>query len=212
MEGLASSKGVSGGNIKRKLGMTVKRAFDAVVSFTMLVMCLPLMVLIAVAIKLNSPGPTFFRQQRAGLQRKLFWIYKFRSMVTGADRTGPVISLNDPRVTRVGRFLRLISLDELPQLINVLRGEMSLVGPRPLMMESLKPEEMRRLELKPGITGLTVVSGRQSLSWDQRMNLDLWYIDHWSLWLDFSILLRTISVVLSRENVYDRDGEMKGRQ
>ena len=198
--------------MNRKAALAVKRAFDVVASSAMLIVCLPLMALIALAIKLDSPGPIFFRQHRAGLHGKPFRIYKFRSMVTRADRTGPVTSLTDHRVTRVGRFLRLTTLDELPQLINVLRGEMSLVGPRALLMESIKPEEMRRLDMKPGMTGPVLVNGRQSLSWDQRMALDLWYVDHWSLWLDFRILLRTIPVVLSWENVYDREGEMKVRQ
>ena len=197
--------------MNRTIALTAKRTLDIVVSSTMLIVCSPLMALIALAIKLDSPGPVIFRQQRAGLHGKPFCIYKLRSMVTDADRTGPVTAFADPRVTRVGRFLRLTTLDELPQLINVLRGEMSLVGPRAILVESIEPEERRRLEMKPGMTGLPFVSGRQSLDWDTRMALDIWYVEHWSLLLDLHILLKTIPVVLSRKNVYDAEGEMKLR-
>lgn len=191
--------------------MFAKRVFDIFFSLVALIVLSPLLAIIALAVKISSRGPAIFRQQRAGLNGKLFWILKFRSMVTDADRTGPVTYLADPRVTRVGRLLRLTSLDELPQLINVLRGEMSLVGPRPLLPESIRPEETWRQTVKPGCTSLTVVNGRQSLDWDERLRVDQWYVENRSLWLDFRILLLTIPVVLLRKNVYDRDGEMKVR-
>ena len=168
---------------------------------------------VALLIRLNSPGPILFRQQRAGLNGKPFTMLKFRSMVTDADQrkhelgvfnemTGPVFKVtNDPRVTRIGRIIRKFSLDEFPQLINVLRGEMSLVGPRPLPLDEVKRFDdlahRRRLSVKPGITCLWQVSGRNNVK-DFRdwVRLDLEYIDNWSLWLDFKILFRTIPVVL----------------
>ena len=197
--------------MNHRIAMSVKRAIDILFSLAALLAFSPLMAVIALVVKITSPGPTLFRQQRAGLHGKPFWILKFRSMVTDADRTGPVTYLADPRVTRVGRLLRLTSLDELPQLINVLRGEMSLVGPRPLLPESIRPEENWRQTVRPGCTSLTVVNGRQSLDWNERMRLDQWYAENWSLWLDFRILLLTIPVVLLRKNVYDHEGEMKVR-
>ena len=197
--------------MNRRLALFVKRVTDIIVSLIILIVFLPFMALIALAIKLDSPGSAIFRQRRVGLRGKLVTIYKFRSMVTDADRTGPVTALADSRVTRVGRFLRLTSLDELPQLINVLRGEMSLVGPRPLLPESLRPEDAWRQTVKPGCTGLPVVNGRQSLDWDERMYLDRWYVEHWSLWLDLRILLKTIVVAASRKNVYNAQGQMPAR-
>ncbi len=173
----------------------------------------PLLLVVAALIKLTSPGPVLFRQQRAGLNGKPFTMLKFRSMVTDADQrkhelevlnemSGPVFKLtNDPRVTRIGRFIRKFSLDEFPQLINVLRGEMSLVGPRPLPLDEVRRFDdlahRRRLSVKPGITCLWQVSGRNNVKdFHDWVRLDLEYIDNWSLWLDLKILLRTIPVVL----------------
>jgi lipopolysaccharide/colanic/teichoic acid biosynthesis glycosyltransferase len=197
--------------MKESIAMSAKRIIDVLLSLVALIVLSPLLALIALAVKISSPGPVFFRQQRVGLYGKLFRILKFRSMVAGADRNGPVTYLADPRITRVGRLLRLTSLDELPQLINVLRGEMSLVGPRPLLPYSITPEESWRQTVKPGCTSLTVVNGRQSLDWNERLRVDQWYVENRSLWLDFRILLLTIPVVLLRKNVYDLEGEMKVR-
>jgi undecaprenyl phosphate N,N'-diacetylbacillosamine 1-phosphate transferase len=173
----------------------------------------PVMISVAALIRLDSEGPIFFRQTRVGLRGRPFLVYKFRTMVRNAEELagGRVTRLDSPMVTRLGRMLRTTSLDELPQLFNVWKGEMSLVGPRPLLPGSIKAIEMRRQDMRPGCTGLPVVSGRQSLDWDRRIELDLYYVDHWSLWLDLKILLRTIPVALSRENVYDPQGEMKTR-
>lgn len=195
----------------QQITLAVKRIFDVVVSLVGLIVCLPFLILIAIAIKLDSPGPVIFRQGRAGLYGEPFTVCKFRSMVVGADRDGPVTRLADPKVTRVGRFLRLTSLDELPQLVNVLRGEMSLVGPRPLLPDSIKPDEGWRQTMKPGCTSLPIVSGRQSLDWDERMRLDRWYVENWSLWLDLRILFKTILVAISRKNVYNEQGQMVPR-
>jgi exopolysaccharide biosynthesis polyprenyl glycosylphosphotransferase len=178
-----------------------------------LLIVIPVIPLIALAIKLTSPGPVFFRQQRSGLNGSPFTLYKFRTMVTNAEQfkheleamnemSGPVFKVtNDPRVTPMGRFLRKYSLDELPQLYNVLRTEMSLVGPRPLPVDEVKRFEnlahRRRLSVKPGLTCLWQISGRNQIS-DFRdwVRLDLEYIDNWSLWLDLKILVRTIPAVL----------------
>ena len=191
----------------------VKQLMDLFGSFVLLLCAAPLLLIIAAAIKLTMPGPVFFRQQRSGLSGAPFTLYKFRTMVTNAEQfrheleamnemTGPVFKLtNDPRVTPLGSFLRKYSLDELPQLFNVLRGEMSLVGPRPLPVDEVKRFEnlahRRRLSVKPGLTCLWQVSGRNKISdFKEWVRLDLEYIDNWSLWLDLKILILTIPAVL----------------
>lgn len=196
---------------KMRVATFIKRTLDIVLSLAMLIAFSPFLALIALVVKLDSPGPVIFRQQRAGLCGDPFTVYKFRSMVVNADRDGPVTRLIDPRVTRVGRFLRLTSLDELPQLVNVLRGEMSLVGPRPLLPNSIEPDESWRQTVRPGCTSLPIVSGRQSLDWDERMRLDRWYVENWSLWLDLRILFKTILIAVSRKNVYNEQGQMVPR-
>ncbi len=190
----------------------VKQLVDIVGAFILLVLLSPVFLLIAIAIKSSSPGPAFFRQQRSGLNGIPFTIYKFRTMVTNAEQfkhelaamnemSGPVFKVtNDPRITPVGRFLRRYSLDELPQLFNVLRTEMSLVGPRPLPVDEVKRFEnlahRRRLSVKPGLTCLWQISGRNQISdFREWVRLDLEYIDNWSLWLDLKILIRTVPVV-----------------
>ena len=189
--------------VDKRLGLAAKRALDASVSFVLMVLGLPLMILLAIAIKIDSQGPVLFTQAREGWRDTVFQIYKFRSMVQGANEDGPIANLGDVRVTRLGRFLRKTSLDELPQLFNVLKGDMSLVGPRPLLPGTTRPEEMRRLEMRPGMTGLVEVSSPHLLDWDQRMALDVRYIERWSLRLDMSILLRTIPVMLARKDALD---------
>ncbi|MCM8791028.1 MAG: sugar transferase [Candidatus Omnitrophica bacterium] len=189
----------------------VKRAFDIIVSGVGIILLSPLFLLVAVLIKLTSPGPVFFIQKRIGLNGRRFILYKFRSMYKGAHRRqsevahmnimkGPVFKVkDDPRITPLGRFLRKFSIDELPQLFNVFVGHMSLVGPRALPayeVSKLEPWQRRRLSMRPGITCLWQVSGRSKLSFEQWMKLDLEYIDRWSLWLDFKILLKTIPVVI----------------
>src|ERR1017187_4463821 len=192
----------------------VKQLMYLVCSFLALALGWPLFALIALFIKLASPGPVFFRQQRSGRNGQPFTIYKFRTMVTNAEQlkhelaamnemSGPVFKVtNDPRVTRVGRFLRKYSLDELPQFFNVLRGEMSLVGPRPLPVDEVKRfydlAHPRRLSVKPGLTCLWQISGRNNLSdFKEWVRLDLEYIDNWSLWLDITILWRTLPAVFA---------------
>lgn len=192
--------------------MVGKRVLDLVISAIGLVICAPLFALVAVAIKLDSSGPVFFRQERIGKGGRPFYPYKFRTMVVNAERIGLGLNVakDDPRITRVGRVLRHWGIDELPQLINVLKGEMSLVGPRPTLryqVEQYDAFQRRRLEVKPGITGWALVNGRNRLSWDERIKLDVWYIDHWSLWLDVKILFKTLWVVLvTHEGVYGESG------
>lgn len=193
--------------------LVTKNVFDIAASFLLLIMLSPVFLLIALLIKLISRGPALFVQTRLGLNGRRFKFYKFRSMVVGAEGklkpllenneiSGPVFKMtNDPRITQLGRFLRKYSLDELPQLYNVLRGEMSLVGPRPPLPEEVKRYgrwQRRRLSVKPGITGLWQVSGRSEIKdFNEWLKLDLEYIDNWSLWLDFKILLKTFWVVLT---------------
>jgi len=192
----------------------VKEAFDIAAAFILLVLLLPLFLVAMLLIKLGSPGPVLFRQQRSGLNGRPFTMLKFRSMVSDAEQRrhelealnemdGPVFKVtDDPRVTPIGRFLRRHSIDELPQLINVLRGDMSLVGPRPLPVDEVQRFDdfahRRRLSVKPGMTCLWQVSGRNNVKdFKDWVRLDLEYIDNWSLWLDFKILVRTIPVVFS---------------
>jgi lipopolysaccharide/colanic/teichoic acid biosynthesis glycosyltransferase len=192
--------------------LKVKFIFDILAAGILLLFLSPVFLILALCIKLDSPGPVFFRQIRAGLDNKPFKIYKFRSMVHEADKDGAVVKVDSPLITRVGKFLRLTSLDELPQLLNILKGEMSLVGPRPLLPGTCLDHEIKRLSFRPGITGLVQIKGRQKLSWDERMNLDLWYVNHWNFWYDVKILFLTIKIFFNRSDVYDADGEMKIRE
>ncbi|MBN1663704.1 MAG: sugar transferase [Deltaproteobacteria bacterium] len=201
---------------KMNAPLMVKRLFDMAVSATGLLLLLPFFVVIMLLIKVTSSGPAFFKQQRVGYNGRLFYLYKFRTMVENAEALkndlmkdnemdGPVFKMtNDPRITTIGRFLRNTSIDELPQLINVLTGDMSLVGPRPPLPAEVKQYDLpslRRLSMKPGITGIWQVSGRNAISFEKWMELDREYIDQWSLLLDFKILLKTIPVVLKRTGV-----------
>ena len=187
----------------------MKRVLDLTVSVLALLALAPLLALIALAVRLTSRGPTLFRQSRLGLLGRPFWLLKFRSMhencadLRNAD--GSALSGDDdPRVTPLGQFLRRTSLDELPQLWNVVRGEMSLVGPRPDQVDQLRfyqPQEHRKLEMKPGLTGLAQISGRNRISWERRKQLDAEYVERASLALDLNILCRTVPYVLLRRDV-----------
>jgi len=192
--------------------VVVKRFIDIVGSAVLLVLLSPVLLLAALAIKLSSPGPVMFIQKRLGLNKRHFGIYKFRTMVTDAEKrmkeiehlnevSGPVFKIkNDPRITKVGKFLRKTSIDELPQLLNVFKGDMSLVGPRPLPIRDYEgfseDWQRRRFSIRPGITCLWQIGGRSSISFERWMELDLQYIDKWSLWLDLEILVKTIPAVL----------------
>ncbi len=194
------------------LSLAAKRAFDVAVSTAVLLLLAPVFAVIALAVRFESPGPVLFRQRRMGLNGREFWMWKFRSMYVDAEQrlealraqnemSGPVFKMaNDPRVTRVGRLIRKASLDELPQFWNVLKGEMSVVGPRPPIpaeVRQYKRWQRRRLSVRPGITCTWQVSGRNDIDFEQWMQMDLEYIDHWSLWRDVEICLKTIPAVLT---------------
>lgn len=190
----------------------VKRLLDLAVGLAGLALLSVPFALIALAVKWDSPGPVFFLQERVGLRGRPFNVWKFRTMVVDAVQKGLGVTLakGDARITRVGNVLRNWGIDELPQLMNVLQGSMSLVGPRPTLgyqVAHYDEVQRKRLWVKPGITSLAVVSGRNALSWAQRIQLDVWYVEHWSLWLDAKILIKTLWVVLvTRKGIYGEDG------
>jgi lipopolysaccharide/colanic/teichoic acid biosynthesis glycosyltransferase len=185
----------------------IRRACDVVASSLLLVISSPILVLAMLAVRLESRGPVIYSQRRAGLDGRPFDVLKLRTMVDGAEHLGAGLAIDagDPRITRVGAFLRRISLDELPNLLNVLRGEMSLIGPRPTLpaqVDQYTPRQRGRLQIKPGITGWAQVNGRASLPWEERIELDLFYIAHRSLSLDLKILWRTVAMVLGGSGLY----------
>jgi lipopolysaccharide/colanic/teichoic acid biosynthesis glycosyltransferase len=193
----------------------IRRGVDVVVSSLALLLSAPVLALAAVAIRRESPGAVIYRQRRIGLDGCTFDVLKLRTMVHGAEHIGPGLAINenDARITRVGAFLRRTSLDELPNLVNVLRGEMSLIGPRPTLpaqVEQYTERQRGRLALRPGITGWAQVNGRASLPWSERIELDLFYIQHRSLALDLKILWRTAALVLAGSGLYK--GESGGWQ
>lgn len=190
------------------MSRAVKRVADLVLASVGLVLLLPVLALASLAIWVTMGRPILFRHVRPGYCERLFTVLKFRTMREAYDEAGQPLP-DAERLTPVGRFLRSTSLDELPQLWNVVKGEMSLVGPRPLYpvyLERYTPRQRRRHEVKPGITGWAQVNGRNELSWPERLELDVWYVDHWSLWLDLRILLRTVVSVLRREGIAEPGG------
>lgn len=186
----------------------LKRFLDITLSLIGLIILSPLFLLLAVLIKLDSKGPVLFKQERVGKNKKLFQIYKFRSMCVGAEQqgTGQYSFAGDPRVTRVGKMIRATSLDELPQLINILKGDMSFVGPRPPLtyhpwdISEYTPEQQRMFEVRPGITGWAQTHGRKEVEWHERIRLNVWYVDHCSLALDIKIVFKTLFKVLKNED------------
>ncbi len=180
-----------------------KRLFDLLLTVPGLILVSPIMAVIALALYLTEGRPILFCQERPGLNGKLFTLYKFRSMRNRSDGSG--LPLPDAqRLSPIGKFLRAASLDELPELFNVLRGEMSLVGPRPLLavyLERYSPRQMRRHNVLPGITGWAQVNGRNAISWEDKFRLDVWYVEHWSLWLDVKILALTLWQVVRRAGI-----------
>ena len=178
----------------------IKRGLDIIFSLVLLIIGGIFLLIVGLIIKIDSPGPAIFKQERLGLNGKVFNIYKFRSMCQGAEKKGTgVYSLKgDPRVTKVGRFIRATSIDELPQLINILKGEMSFIGPRPTLtyhpwkLEEYTDEQMKRFKVRPGVTGLAQINGRKDISWDKRIIYDVNYVENLSFMLDLKILLKTI--------------------
>jgi len=185
----------------------VKRAFDLLWATASLLVLWPVLAVCALAVYLDDGFPVLYVQQRVGRGGRLFPFFKFRTMVRNAERIGAgyEIEERDPRITRTGHFLRRWSLDELPQLLNILRGEMSVVGPRPTLayqVETYTPHQRRRLEVRPGLTGLAQVSGRNRLTWPERIELDIHYIDHYTPWLDLVLIARTFGILLDAGSVY----------
>jgi sugar transferase EpsL len=180
-----------------------KRIFDLLLAISGLILISPVILIVAVLVRLQHGSPILFSQVRPGYQGKLFTLRKFRTMTNARDEAGNLLP-DDVRLTQLGRFLRASSLDELPELINVLKGEMSLVGPRPLLtqyLERYSPEQARRHDVLPGITGWAQIHGRNAITWEDKFRLDVWYVDHWSVWLDLKILWQTFAKVIHREGI-----------
>ena len=183
--------------------MFVKRLLDITISLIALIFLLPLMLLIYLSVRINLGSPAFFLQERVGKDNKIFKMIKFRTMKNSTDKNGNLLSDNE-RVTKFGSFLRSFSLDELPELINILKGDMSLVGPRALLVQYLgfyNDEQIRIHEVLPGLTGWAQINGRNSITWSEKFKLDVWYVDNWSLWLDIKIFFLTFWKVLKREGI-----------
>ncbi len=181
----------------------MKRILDVVVASFGLIVCAPLLLILIILVRVKLGSPVFFCQVRPGIKGRPFTMLKFRTMTDARDANGRMLP-DERRLTSFGRLLRATSMDELPELWNVLRGEMSIVGPRPLLMEYLplySPQQARRHEVRPGVTGWAQVNGRNALSWDEKFELDVWYVDHRSLWLDALILWLTVKKVLVREGI-----------
>ena len=194
--------------MKRKKYIAFKRGMDIVVSGIGLIIVSPIMLLTAILIKIDSPGKVLFMQERIGKDGKVFKIAKFRSMCTGAEYTGTGVysGKNDARVTRVGKFIRATSIDELPQLYNILKGDMSLIGPRPPLtyhpwtIDKYTEEQMHMFDVRPGITGWAQIHGRKSVEWNKRIELNIWYVRHISFWLDLKIFFMTFLKVLRNDD------------
>ncbi len=185
----------------------IKRLFDLAISFAGLILLSPFLMIIAILVWIKNGRPILYKQQRPGYKGKPFLIYKFRTMTDKRDLEGKLLP-DSERLTGFGRFLRSSSLDELPEIINILNGEMSWVGPRPLLMQYLERysnEQMRRHDVLPGVTGWAQVNGRNAISWQDKFRLDVWYVDHWSFWLDIRILWMSVWKVLRREGI-SQDG------
>lgn len=183
--------------------MFIKRLVDIVISATALILLSPFMLIIYLLVRINLGGPAFFLQERVGKDNKIFKMIKFRTMKNSTDKDGNLLSDNE-RLTKFGRFLRSFSIDELPELINILKGDMSLVGPRALLVQYLEhynSEQIRRHEVLPGLTGWAQINGRNSITWCEKFKLDVWYVDNWSLWLDIKIFFLTFWKVFKREGI-----------
>lgn len=192
----------------------IKRMIDIMVSFIGLLITLPIMIIVAILVKVNLGSPIIFTQERAGLHGKTFKLYKFRSMTNELDDNGKLLS-NDLRLTRFGKLLRSTSLDELPELFNILKGDMSLIGPRPLLTEYLpryNNEQKKRHNVRPGLTSLTAVNGRASLSWEDRLAMDVRYVKNVSFLLDLKIFFKTFITVFKRENISSDRGKFMGSE
>lgn len=183
--------------------MFIKRLLDIVISATALIILSPFMLIIYLLVRINLGSPVFFLQERVGKDNKIFKMIKFRTMKNSTDKDGNLLSDNE-RLTKFGSFLRSFSIDELPELINILKGDMSLVGPRALLVQYLEhynSEQIRRHDVLPGLTGWAQINGRNSITWCEKFKLDVWYVDNWSLWLDIKIFFLTFWKVFKREGI-----------
>lgn len=190
-------------NLLNSVSVAIKLIGDRVMAALLLLLFSPILIVVAIVVRIRMGSPIVFRQLRPGQHGTIFNVYKFRTMTSDCDAEGNLLS-DEERLIPLGQFLRKASLDEFPQLFNVLRGDMSFVGPRPLLvryLERYSPEQARRHDVRPGITGWAQVNGRNALTWDEKFRLDLWYVDNWSLWLDFKILLLTVKKVIKQEGI-----------
>ncbi|WP_368652903.1 sugar transferase [Ornithinibacillus sp. 4-3] len=190
----------------------VKRLIDIILSLTAIILLSPIMLIVYILVKVNLGSPAIFTQRRAGLYGEVFTLYKFRSMTNETDEQGELLP-NKMRLTKFGKVLRSTSLDELPELFNILKGDMSIIGPRPLLEEYLpryNERQMKRHNVRPGLTSYTAVNGRATLSWEERLEKDVWYVKNVSFWLDCKIIFKTILTVLKRENISSDRGKFMG--
>lgn len=186
-----------------KISLIIKRVFDILFAFLGIIVLSPVLIICAILIKLKLGSPIFFRQERIGKGNRSFEIIKFRTMKNTFDKDGNILS-DDKRMTKLGEYLRRLSLDELPELINILKGDMSLIGPRPLLTQYLplyNDRQIKRHDVLPGLTGWAQINGRNNISWKQKFELDVWYVENWSLWLDIKILFITFYKVIKREGI-----------
>lgn len=187
----------------KKLGLVIKRLFDIVCALGGLIILSPVLIICALLIRFNLGSPIFFRQRRIGKDNKEFEMIKFRSMKDAFDKNGNALP-DEERMTKLGKVLRSLSLDELPELINILKGDMSLIGPRPLLVQYLplyNERQIKRHNVTPGLTGWAQINGRNSLSWSEKFELDVWYVENWSLWVDVKIFFMTFYKVFKREGI-----------
>jgi lipopolysaccharide/colanic/teichoic acid biosynthesis glycosyltransferase len=194
-------------NWLKAVSLGIKLIADRVMAAFLLLLFSPILIVVAILVRFRMGSPVVFTQERPGKNDKIFTVYKFRSMTSDCDAEGNLLS-DEERLIPLGQFFRKASLDELPQLWNVLVGDMSFVGPRPLLVQYLKlynSDQARRHEVQPGITGWAQVNGRNALTWDEKFALDLWYVENWSLWLDFKILLLTVKKVFKQEGISQSD-------
>lgn len=190
----------------------IKRLLDIIFSLLFIILLSPLLIIISIIVRLNLGSPIIFTQERTGLNEKTFTVYKFRSMTDERDENGELLP-NEERMTKFSKIFRSTSLDELPELFNILKGDMSFIGPRPLLtqyVELYNDEQRKRHNVRPGLTSYTAVNGRSSLSWQKRFEMDTWYVENMSLWLDIKILIKTFIVVFKRENTDSDRGKFQG--
>lgn len=207
--------------MKKSIYLYIKRVLDFIFSLIGLIIISPIMLIVAIAIKIESKGPVIFKQKRLGKDGKEFNIYKFRSMVVGAEKMGSGVysKKGDSRVTKVGKFIRMTSIDELPQLVNILKGEMSFIGPRPVLTyhpwkyEEYTEEQLKRFQVKPGVTGWAQIHGRKDVEWNKRIKLDVYYVENISFGLDVKIFFKTIyNVILMKDNVNKEETAVNDKQ